>query len=271
MPHIDLPTGVHMFYLDPNPQGATPVLLLHGLGSAGDSWQLQFPDLVAAGFRPLAPDIRGFGRSSYPGRWHIPEVVADLKAFLDTLEVSRAHIAGISMGGVLAQAFALAHPERTHRLVLINTFARLRPRKPTGWLYFLFRLLLVYTVGMEAQARAVSQRIFPDAPVARETLRRQILQANPYAYRAAMRALAFFNASPRLAEIQAPTLVITGLADTTVDPENQAELARGIPQAQWLRIPQAGHGLIATHPTIVNPALVAFLQGKPLPTAAAQE
>lgn len=270
MPQIDLPTGVRMFYLDPNPQGGEVVLLLHGLGSAGESWQLQFPALEGAGFRPLAPDIRGFGRSSYPGRWRIPEVVEDLKALLDALSLPRTHVVGISMGGVLAQAFALAHPKRTHRLVLINTFARLRPRSPAGWLYFLFRLVLVYTVGMEAQARTVSQRIFPDAPVARETLRRHILQANPCAYRAAMRALALFNAYPRLSEIQAPTLVITGLADTTVDPKNQAELVQGIPQARWLRIPGAGHGLIATHPDIVNPALVAFLQGKPLPTTEPQ-
>lgn len=260
MPQVNLPTGVRLFYLDPNPQGREAVLLLHGLGSAGKSWALQFPDLIAAGLRPLAPDVRGFGQSSCPGRWSIPAVTEDLKALLDVLDIPQAHVMGISMGGVLAQAFALAYPERVGRLVLINTFARLRPRSPAGWLYFLFRLVLVYTVGMEAQARTVAQRIFPDHPEARETLQRHILQANPKAYRAAMRALALFNALPRLPSIQAPTLVVTGLADTTVDPENQAELARAIPGAQWLRIPGAGHGLIATHAGQLNPALVAFLK-----------
>ncbi len=262
MPYLDLPTGAHLFYLDPHPEGQQAVLLLHGLGSAGESWQLQFPALTEADFRPLAPDIRGFGHSRAAGPWRISAVVADLNALLDALDIPQAHVVGISMGGVLAQAFALAHPERIGRLVLINTFARLRPRNLAGWLYFLLRLVLVYTVGMEAQARTVAERIFPHHPEARELLRRQILQADPRAYRAAMRALALFNARPHLGQIQAPTLVVTGLADTTVDPENQAELVQAIPQAQWLRIPNAGHGLIATHAEELNPALVAFLQGQ---------
>ncbi len=262
MPQIDLPTGVRLAYLDPHPEGRQAVLLLHGLGSAGESWALQFPDLIAAGFRPLAPDVRGFGHSSYPGRWSIPEVVADLRALLDVLDIARAHVVGISMGGVLAQQFALDYPERLERLVLVNTFARLRPGSLGGWFYFLLRLILVYTVGIETQARTVAQRIFPEHPEARATLQKHIQMANPHAYRAAMRALALFNSSARLREIQAPTLVVTGLADTTVPPENQAELAQQIPHAHWLRIPGAGHGLIATHPDPFNAALVAFLQGR---------
>ncbi len=261
MPKVELPTGVTLAYLDPAPQAAQPVLLLHGLGSAGESWQLQFPDLMAAGLRPLAPDVRGFGDSSYPGKWNIPDVVADLGAFLDALGLHRTHVVGISMGGVLAQAFALRYPERTERLVLINTFARLRPAGLGGWLYFLLRLVLVHTVGMEAQARTVAQRIFPDDPEAQALLREQILRANPHAYRAAMRALGRFDSRARLGEIRAPTLVVTGLADTTVPPANQAELAQGIPQARWWRIPGAGHGLIATHSATLNPGLVAFLTG----------
>ena len=262
MPQLDLPTGVRLAYLDPHPQGRTPVLLIHGLGSAGESWREQFPALNAAGFRPIAPDVRGFGRSSSPGKWSIPDAVADLKALLDALGLPRAHVVGISMGGVLAQQLALDFPQAVERLVLVNTFARLRPGHLGGWLYFLLRLILVYTVGIEAQARTVAQRIFPDHPEARAMLRRHIQMADPRAYRAAMRALGLFNSTHRLAEIQAPTLVVTGLADTTVPPENQAELARRIPHARWLRIPGAGHGLIATHAPVFNPALVAFLQGR---------
>ncbi len=253
-----------MAYLDPHPAGSPAVLLLHGLGSAGESWQRQFPALEAAGFRPLAPDIRGFGRSTFPGHWSVPQVVADLQALLDALGIVRAHVVGISMGGVLAQAFALAHPQRVQRLVLINTFARLRPDGLKGWLYFLFRAVLVHTVGLKAQARTVAQRIFPHHPEARAVLYRQILQADPRAYRAAMRALARVDLTPRLAELTMPTLVVTGLADTTVPPANQAQLLHSLPHAQGLRIPGAGHGLIATHPAELNPALVNFLQGKPL-------
>ncbi len=262
MPHIDLPTGVRLSYLDPNPQGHQAVLLIHGLGSAGELWQRQFPDLTAAGFRPLAPDIRGFGQSSYPGHWGIPEVLADLKALLDALGIARAHVVGLSMGGVLAQQFALEYPERLDRLVLVSTFARLRPGSLREWLVSLFRLVQVFTVGPEAQAKTLPGEIFPEDEEARLMLQKHIRQADPRAYRAAMIALGPLDNSGRLGEIQAPTLVVTGLADTIVPQKNQAELAQKIPHSRWLRIPGAGHGLIATHIEAFNPALVAFLEGR---------
>jgi len=261
MPMVHLPTGVHLHYLDPNPQGQPAVLLLHGLGATGESWSFQFPALMEAGMRPLAPDLRGFGRSSFPGSWTMPEVVADLKALLDHLGLSSVHVVGISMGGAVALAFGLTHAEYTRSLVLVNTFARLRPQART-YPYFLLRFLLVFLLDVNLQARMVARRIFPrpEQEALRQALIAQVAQAHPRAYRLAMWRLARFNVHPRLKEVRAPTLVVTGGRDTTVLPEVQRELVEGIPGARHRVFPESGHGLTAEDPEAFNRVLLAFLQ-----------
>lgn len=262
MPVVSLSTGIPQHYLDPHPAGTPAVLLLHGLGASGASWELQFPALSAAGLRPLAVDVRGFGRTPNPSRtWSPAQVARDMDALLSALSLESAHVVGISMGGVLAQQFALDYPHRVRRLVLVNTFARLQPDGVSGWLYFLYRFLLVHLISLEQQGRVVAQRIFPHPhqEALRQALREQIRQAEPRTYRAAMRALGRFNALERLAELQMPVLVVTGSEDTTVPPAAQQELTQRIPHAQQVTISGAGHGVIADAPEAFNHALVTFL------------
>ncbi len=261
MPTAHLSTGVHQHYLDPNPQGRPAVLLLHGLGATGESWSFQFPTLTQAGMRPVAPDMRGFGRSSYPGSWTINEVVEDLKALLDHLNLPAAHVVGISMGGTVALAFGLTYPQRTRSLVLVNTFARLRPRLHS-FPYFLLRFLLVFMLDVKLQARMVARRIFPrpEQEALRQALIAQVAQAHPQAYRLAMWRLARFDVHARLGEVRVPTLVVTGGRDTTVFPEVQRELVEGIPGARHEVFPDAGHGLTAEEPDSFNHLLVSFIQ-----------
>ena len=254
-----------IYYLETNPAGYSIVLLLHGLGADCSSWALQIPDLTRAGFRILAPDARGFGRSSYPGPPHtIQKMAEDMLLLLGEFTAESAHVVGISMGGTLALQLALDQPQKVNKLILVDTFASLRPEKISVWAYFAFRLLLVHTLGLPAQARAVTQRIFPrpEQEELRRILYNQILQANPRAYRATMRSLALFNVKSRLGEIQAPTLVVTAENDTTVPPANQAVLARGIPNAQQVIIPGAGHAVTAEQPQLFNHALLKFLSAE---------
>lgn len=258
-PHLSL------YYLEYNPAGEPAVLLLHGLGATCDSWQLQIPALTRAGFHVIAPDARGFGRSPYQGgKSDVQEWVRDLWELLDSLPQKGlpTRVVGISMGGVFALQLALERPDLIGKLVLINTFARLRPKSPRIWWFFLVRFLLAHTIGIPTQARAVAKRLLPrpEQEVLRQALIDQILQADPRAYRAAMRALAFYNASHRLAEIQIPTLVITAENDSTVPPELQKELACGIPGARHEIIPNAGHAAIVEQPELINRILVDFLK-----------
>lgn len=251
-------TGIH--YRDGIPNGSPCVVLLHGLGATGDCWGYQVPALAGAGYRVIVPDLPGFGRSPWNGTCEVADMARSVAGHLEHLGVSRANVAGISMGGTVALQLALDRPDLVERLVLVSTFARLQPTKPSGWLVFGFRLFLVRFVGMDSQARAVAARLFPGEE--QEELRRsfveQFMQADPRAYRAAILALGRFDQSRRLGEIKAPTLVVTGTEDRTIDPGNQEKLL-AIPGSRHLVIAGAGHGLIADHPDEFNRALLGFL------------
>jgi pimeloyl-ACP methyl ester carboxylesterase len=165
------------------------------------------------------------------------------------------------MGGTIAQQFVLDYPHLVHKLVLVSTFAILRPDSLTGWLYFLQRFILVNTLGLPAQARFVARRIFPEpqSEPLREMLIASITKADPRAYRAAMRSLGLFNSVKRLREIKMPTLVVTGTHDTTVPPVRQRMLVDGISGARQVVIPKAGHALSVDQAEAFNCCLLEFL------------
>lgn len=262
MPTFDLGPNLKIHFQEINKTGSPVVLLLHGLGAMGESWGFQVPALEAANFSVLIPDLRGFGKSSYPGGTSsIQSMSNDVVKLLDFLQIPKINLAGISMGGTVALQFALDHPDRVHKLVLINTFAHLNPDSFKGWLYFLIRTVLLYTLGINKQANVVAKRIFPDPKQAefRQILISQINQADPHGYRAAMWALARFNVKQRLNELSIPTLVITGENDTTVPPKIQKDLAGGIPNSQQTIIPAAGHAVIVDQTETFNKIFIDFL------------
>jgi len=250
-------------FVDPNPSGSPAVLLLHGLGADGTSWALQMPALQEAGFRPLAPDAPGFGGSPYDGRgWNIRGVAAQLADLLEELGTGPAHIVGLSMGGVIAQQFALDFPQLTKKLVLVSTFSVLRPEDFKGWAYFFRRAAAILTLGLEAQARVVARHVFPNPQdqALREMYLAIVARADPRAYRRAMLSLSLFDSRKRLGEIKAPTLVITGAEDTTVTPARQRVLVEGIPAARPVVIPKAGHAVSVDQPERFNQALLDYLK-----------
>jgi pimeloyl-ACP methyl ester carboxylesterase len=239
-------------------------VLLHGLGANSSSWQLQMPDLLDRGFRPIAPDLPGFGKSRQSGgRWSIRYAAQAVASLLNHLQAAPLHVVGISMGGTVALQLALDYPRLVKKLVLVSTFARLWPESLGGWLYFAQRALLVWGRGLESQAQYVASRIFPGEgqQELRQALIEQIMQANPSVYKQAMRSLGLFNVQGRLGEIQAPTLVITGEADTTVPVHNQRPLVDKIPGARQIIFPDAGHALCVEQPERFNQVLLDFLYG----------
>lgn len=260
MPAIDLSDTLCLHYEEVNPTGAPPVLLLHGLGSAGGDWLMQFGPLSAAGYRVLAPDLRGFGRSSAPPEVTVPAMAEDMALFLKQIGAVPAHVVGISMGGTVALQLALDHPETVRKLVLVNTFARLRFGLREG-LYFLRRSFLARLKGPAGQAEMVAQQVFPrpDQEMMRQNLYRRIIQTNPCAYRSAMQSLMRFDVTARLGELRMPVLVVTGAEDTTVPPPIQSDMARDIPGARHVIVEGSGHGIIADNPDAFNRILLEFL------------
>ncbi len=238
------------------------MVLLHGLGVSSDSWRLQVGPLSSAGYRVIAPDMRGFGRSAYPGRMNIQVMAGDVIALIAALlNGRRVDLVGISMGGTIALQIALQAGRLVNRLVLANTFAHLRPQGLGLKAYYAYRMLLVHTLGVRLQGRLVARRLFPnpDQEDLRAAYREQISMANPAAYRAAIRSLARFDAREQLSRIQSPTLVVTGEADTTVPPAVQDQLRAGIRRARQVYLPRAGHAMSVAQPEAFNAVVLAFL------------
>jgi 3-oxoadipate enol-lactonase len=261
MPTVAISPTHHLHYLETNSEGADPVVLLHGLGVNGASWELQFPALTQGGFRTLAPDMRGFGHSSYPGEASVQAMAEDVATFIRTLASSRAHVVGISMGGAVALQLAVDAPACIERLVLVNTFAELRPKTLSSWLYFVQRMVLIHTLGLGVQAELVARRIFPypHQTAERDAYREQVRLANPKAYRATMRGFLRYSVMGQLANIPHKTLVVTSIDDTTVPPINQSVIAERIPHARQVEIPASGHAVSVDSPDVFNAVLLGFL------------
>lgn len=249
-------------YLDPHKQNQRAVLLVHGLGANCSSWTLQFDTLGGNGFRPIAPDLPGFGSSAYDGKgWSIKRSASLLAELVDELGVGPVDVVGLSMGGVVAQQFVLDFPQKVHKLVLVSSFCALRPSSLSEWGYFFQRAMLVHLLGLKTQSSLVARRVFPHENQAglRKLAEEQISSADPRAYRAAMRGLGLFNSTGRLNSIHNPTLVVSGEDDSTVRPERQAVLANCIRGARQVIIEQAGHALTIDQFEGFNALLLKFL------------
>jgi 3-oxoadipate enol-lactonase len=219
-----------------------------GLGMNATGWWRTVPVLRAAGMRVLTFDNRGVGRSDRPpGPYTAAAMADDAVAVLDAAEVERAHVYGISLGGMIAQEIALRHPDRLQRLVLGATtpggsgatpaddatleFFQRRGRMPAEEAVW-----ASVPYNYSARTRTLhADRIGQDI---RQRLRFPI-QPEPYA--AQLAAALGHDACDRLAGIVAPTLVVHGEEDVMVPPANGRRLAEVVPDARLLALPGAAH------------------------------
>src|SRR5208282_1617662 len=105
--------GRRLYYDLAGPENGPVVCITHSLSSDGGSWAEQVPALLQAGFRVLRIDMRGHGGSDpVPGDYTMSDLASDVATVLDGLSIPRVHYIGLSIGGMLGQAFALAHPQK---------------------------------------------------------------------------------------------------------------------------------------------------------------
>ena len=239
-----------------------PIVFLHGLGSCGEDWVLQRRPFADT-FRMIAVDLRGHGRSSKPaGPYSIALLAADVSALLDVLAIERAHIVGLSLGGLVAQQLAIDFPGRARSLTLTNTFARLLSGNAIELARLLQRGAISLMQPLDRSARAVARGLFPyphQAELRRLTVQR-LLQNDRAAYRASIGAIRRFDSRRKLDRIASPTLVVTGDRDRTVPISRQRELAHGICDAQWETVRDSGHATPIDQPDIYNALVLSFLQ-----------
>jgi 3-oxoadipate enol-lactonase/4-carboxymuconolactone decarboxylase len=237
---------------------AAPVVLLLGsLGSTLEMWDPQVPAL-AERFRVVRADARGHGRSPVPpGPYALDDLVDDAVALLDRLGVARAHVVGLSLGGMTALRLAAREPARVDRLALLCTSALLGPA--SGWTE---RAATVRAGGTQAVAEAVVDRWVTLAGRSPELVLqlREMVSATPSeGYAACCEAIGAMDLRADLGRVRAPTLALAGAEDPSTPPEHLEAIAAGIGGARLLVVPGAAHLANVEQAEAVNAALLTHL------------
>jgi 3-oxoadipate enol-lactonase len=241
------------------------ILFLHGLGSCGQDWLLQMP-VFAARFHVIAPDLHGHGQTDKPhGQVSIVQMTRDVYELLDALNVTRAHVVGLSLGGCVAQQLALDFPARVRSLTLVNTFANFDLGTPGNAIPLAFRMGILGVLGLPAQARFVAARLFPKPEQAElRALAAERIAANDMAtYTRLLLAIRAFDVTHRLSEIACPTLVIAGDRDTTVPLRAKTFLAQHIPGARFELVADSGHATPIDQPDVLSRLVLDFVEAVP--------
>lgn len=255
---------VHLYWEECGDPTAPPLLLVMGHIFGARMWHRNVPAL-AEHFRVLSFDNRGVGRSDAPkGSYSIEMMARDALAVLDAAGVQRAHVYGVSMGGIIAQELAFIAPDRVAGLVLGCTGApgehnRPAPRRGQFLAYWLPRRMLVAGSRSTGYGSAVPQAAKDDDA--------KILLATPVSKRgliAQAKAIAAYHSFERVASITAPTLVLHGDEDVVVPMERGEELAALIPGARLEIFKGAGHNFAAGCPEHANQVVIDFLSGIPI-------
>ncbi|MBX3070020.1 MAG: alpha/beta fold hydrolase [Thermomicrobiales bacterium] len=220
--------------------GAPAVLCIHGFNQSSVFWEPAIARLGADGARAIAVDLPGFGSAAEaPGPYTMEAYADRLSALLDALSVERACVVGGSMGGVVAQHFALRHPDRLARLVLVATGAR--TPDPAGALAKADKIATSPLT--DADIAQTVAGFFSSIPDHVDRLQLEAIARMPRQAVAVevMRSNANSNTLDRLAEIEAPTLIVQGRHDRGRTPEHGELMATLMPNARLAVLEHSGH------------------------------
>ncbi len=255
--YADVP-GARLYYVDTGGRGV-PVVFMHAATGSSQSWEHQIPAFAAAGYRLIAFDRRGRGRTEVvPASGSQPGSAADdLRALMDVLGIDRLHLVGTAAGAFATLDFAVSWPERLRSLVAANSIygiqdpgflaliAGLRPQPQFNMLPADFRELDPSYRAADpdgVQRWLEIERLGqPPAPLPPQKTRNHLTLA-------------------LLATITRPTLLITGDADLYAPPRVQRLLAERITHAETLIVAGAGHSAYWERPDVFNDAVLAFIR-----------
>jgi len=259
------PEGAPRLHVESVGQGR-PLVLLHGFALHGGLFAQLLPAL-AQHHRVHVVDLPGHGHSDPIDPWTIDAVVAALeRAFV--AEPQPLAVMGWSLGGVIALAWALAHPDRLRKLVLVGTSPRFVADE--SWPHAMAPAMLArFGDELRVACRLTLQRFLSLQVQGSEAgyatlvaLRHQLFargEPDPVMLHAALGTLASADLRGDVARIAIPTLVVAGERDTLAPPEASAWLVQALPAAQLLRLPGAGHAPFLSHPEAFRDALLGFL------------
>jgi pimeloyl-ACP methyl ester carboxylesterase len=271
--------GIRLHYVE---TGAGPrVILLHGFPEFWYSWRHQIPALAAAGFRAIAPDLRGYNESERPSRvrdYRVQTIVADIAGLIDATGPGPAFVVGHDWGGVIAWRLASLHPERVAKLAILNAphpaaYRQLLRHGLGQWLrswYILaFQIPGLAEWLIRARDFAMLDRLWRRQP------RRPFTEAEIAEYKKALAVpggltgpLNYYRAALRYPgdlydepqQVLVPTLLLWGMHDPYLSPA-LTEVERWVPELRVHRFDAATHWLQHDLPDEVSNRLIEFFRG----------
>lgn len=251
--------GARLAYRVDGPDDAPVIVMVNSLGTDLRMWDLQVAHFNQT-LRVVRYDCRGHGGSDVPaGPYTIEQFGLDLLALFDTLQVERAYVCGLSLGGIVALWFAARYPERVDRAVFANTAARIGNEEIWNT-----RIEAVRTGGMGAIRDVVLTRFLSEGFRQRhpEVVRQigEIVEAtNPVGYIGACAALRDTDLREILAAIHVPSLIIAGALDEATPPSQSRELHAAITGSELVVLREAAHLSNIEQPEEFSKAVLAFL------------
>jgi pimeloyl-ACP methyl ester carboxylesterase len=274
MPEFEQPWGKTRYAVDGK---GPPLLLIHGVGAQLESW-----DGIAArlsrDFQVVRHDLRGHGKSSkVRGPYSLAMFAEDAARLLDHLGIARTHVAGQSLGGMIAIAFAARFPQRVDRLAVLSTAAG---RTEEEQRKVMERISLIASGISGDHFKNSLSRWFTDEfraanPVAIGQYAARNHENDPACYAAAYTVLATAEVESELARIKAPTLVVTGENDIGSNPRMARHIHANIAGSELRILPRLKHSILIEAPSLVAGLLDLFFKGQPVaqveaPTVGAQ-
>lgn len=256
-----------------------PVVLIHGWPLSHEMWEYQINDIVEAGYRVIAYDRRGFGKSSKPFYGYDYDTLTDdLKALLDQLNLENVILVGFSMGGgEVVRYFSRYHGERVDKIVLISSVVPCMLKtndNPAGVDDSVFREMMAgmkddridFLDDFGKQFFGVTMINKPVSAPLLEYYRMLASFASPKATQECAKSFAYTDFRNDMRSINVPALIIHGDADKTVPIEPTSEQAsKMLPESRLIRYEGAPHGLFYTEKERLNEDLIAFL-GEQVPS-----
>jgi 3-oxoadipate enol-lactonase len=255
MPKTGTSSGTAMGY-EESGAGATPIIFLHGVGSDKSVWRPQLDDFGGTR-RAVAFDYPGYGDSDpAPEGTTRDDYASAILSAMDSLGIERAHICGLSLGGVVAIAMHHAAPGRCASLILADTFAV----HPEGRAIYERSIAASGDLRAMAEARVDVLLAQPADPAVRREVVETMARIDPAAYRVGAEAVWLADQRERAAAIDAPTLVLCGLEDKVTPPSLSESLTQLVPGARMQLIPRAGHIGNLEKPEAFNRAVADFIR-----------
>lgn len=249
------------------PDTAPVVCMTHSLASDGGMWQEQVPALLAAGYRVLRIDMRGHGGSDpVEGDYTMSALAADVAAVLDGLAIRQVHYIGLSIGGMLGQAFALEHGHRLLSAMWCDTMPATAPGAADAWGP---RIKLVREANSLAPlAEATVERWLTDAVKTRDPgrwkqIRDTVTGTTPAGYLGCAAAILDYDFTAGLPGLKLPVLTVCGAQDVGTPPEANRRIAELVPGGRYEQIADARHFPNVEHPETFNRIMTGWLAAQP--------